>query len=244
MFDQPEKCMLDDKITFCNPYRSFRNLDDQDHYSGLVAYGGDLDPERLIQVYRLGIFPWYNEEPILWWSPDPRCVIFPQHFKASRSLRKSTRKYAYRFTINHAFHRVIRHCARPDLGPDGTWIHEEMIDAYTKLHEMGYAHSVETWMNRELVGGLYGLAIGRIFFGESMFSTNTDASKAALAHLTGQLTKFNYALIDCQITSAHLLSLGAEELSRNQFLQILKQVDVPPTPGLWNRLPDSSPDAS
>ncbi|MCY4051867.1 MAG: leucyl/phenylalanyl-tRNA--protein transferase [Gammaproteobacteria bacterium] len=236
--------MLDDKNTFNNQNRSIQELDHRDDYSGLVAYGGDLEPMRLIQAYRAGVFPWYNEEPVLWWSPDPRCVIFPQHFKASRSLRKSIRKYAYRFTTNHAFTQVIQHCARPELGPNATWIHEEMIDAYTKLHDMGYAHSVETWMNHELVGGLYGLAIGRIFFGESMFSINTDASKAALAYLAEQLTKFNYVLIDCQVTSKHLLSMGAEELSRDQFLHILKQVDVSPTLGLWNRPPDSSVCAS
>jgi len=216
---------------------------DQDHDSGLVAYGGDLDPGRLIRAYRLGMFPWYNEAPILWWSPDPRCVIFPEKFRASRSLRKSIRKYAYRFTVDDAFDRVIRNCARPSLGPDATWIHEEMINAYSELHEMGYAHSVETWMNQELVGGLYGLAIGRVFFGESMFSINTDASKAALAHLTEQLTAHDYVLVDCQVTSGHLLSMGAEELSRDRFMRILRQADAAAIPGLWVREPASEVEA-
>ncbi|MYB35369.1 MAG: leucyl/phenylalanyl-tRNA--protein transferase [Gammaproteobacteria bacterium] len=231
--------MLSEEDALNQQNRPSPESSDPCHDSGLVAYGGDLDPGRLIQAYRIGIFPWYNEAPILWWSPDPRCVIFPEKFRASRSLRKSIRKYAYRFTIDYAFDRVIRSCARPHLGPDATWIHEEMVGAYTKLHRMGYAHSVETWMDQELVGGLYGLAIGRIFFGESMFSINTDASKAALSHLTEQLTRFNYALIDCQVTSEHLLRMGAEEISRNQFMRILKQVDKPPAPGLWGRVPDS-----
>ena len=232
--------MLSEEDALNQQNRSIPDSSDQCHDgTGLVAYGGDLDPGRLIQAYRVGTFPWYDEAPILWWSPDPRCVIFPEKLRASRSLRKSIRKYAYRFTIDHAFDRVIRNCARLHLGPEATWIHEEMIDAYTKLHKMGYAHSVETWMGQELAGGLYGLAIGRIFFGESMFSINTDASKAALVHLTEQLTRFNYALIDCQVTSGHLLSMGAEELSRNQFMRILRQVDKPPTPGLWDRMPDS-----
>ncbi|MCY4226574.1 MAG: leucyl/phenylalanyl-tRNA--protein transferase [Gammaproteobacteria bacterium] len=235
----PSEKMLNEEDALNQQNGSIPNSSSQCDDSGLVGCGGDLDPQRLIQAYRAGIFPWYNEAPILWWSPNPRCVIFPEKFRVSRSLRKSIRKYAYRCTIDHGFDQVIRSCARPHLGPDATWIHEEMVDAYTKLHEMGYAHSVETWMDRELVGGLYGLAIGRIFFGESMFSINTDASKAALAHLTEQLTRFNYALIDCQVTSGHLLSMGAEELSRTQFMRILKQVDQLPTPGLWGRVPDS-----
>lgn len=208
---------------------------------GVVAYGGDLEPKRLIEAYRMGIFPWYQEAPILWWSPDPRCVLFPDKFKASRSLRKSIRKYDYRFTFDQAFGEVIRRCARRDLNPDAVWIHNDMIDAYSKLHELGYAHSVETWMGQQLAGGLYGIALGRIFFGESMFSINTDASKAALAHLIEHLIGFNYVLIDCQITSNHLLSMGAEEIPRECFMRILEKNDTPPVPGCWSGTSKDAP---
>lgn len=219
-------------------------LNDENTHADLVAYGGDLEPARLIEAYRMGIFPWYNEAPILWWSPDPRCVIFPEKFQASRSLRKSIRKYHYRFTLDHAFDEVIRNCARPHLGSSATWIHDEMINAYSNLHRLGYAHSVETWMGRQLAGGLYGVAMGRIFFGESMFSINTDASKAALAHLIEHLIKFNFVLIDCQMTSRHLLSLGAEEISRERFMHILNAADTPTAYGLWDGVPDLIKDAS
>ena len=201
---------------------------------GLVAFGGDLKPERLIAAYRVGIFPWYNNDPILWWSPDPRCVLFPQKFRPSRSLRKSIRKNGYRFTLDRAFGEVIRHCARPHLGPDETWINSDMIDAYSEMHRRGYAHSVETWQGRRLVGGLYGIAMGRVFFGESMFSTETDASKGALVYLVDRLLEFGYMLIDCQVTSAHLLSIGAEEIPREAFMRILgREVGKDGIPGFW-----------
>ncbi len=189
---------------------------------GLIAFGGDLSPQRLILNYSRGIFPWYNPgEPILWWSPDPRCVIFPHRYQPSRSTLKSARKQAFTSTIDHCFGEVIRQCAAPRKGAAGTWISAEMQRAYINLHQLGFAHSVETWRQNELVGGLYGIALGKVFFGESMFSSATDASKSALTFLLSTLADWGYELVDCQITSPHLLSLGAEEISRNRFLTLL-----------------------
>lgn len=187
---------------------------------GLLAVGGDLRPERLLEAYRNGIFPWYSRgQPILWWSPDPRTVLFPAKLKVSRSLRKRLRQGGYRISIDEAFGEVMRACAGPrGRSPSGTWITPEMLAAYTRLHALGHAHSVEAWDGEELVGGLYGVALGAAFFGESMFSRATDASKVAFAHLVRQLEAWGYALIDCQVASEHLFSLGAEEIPRTEFL--------------------------
>jgi len=202
---------------------------------GLLAVGGDLSPRRLLSAYSKGIFPWYNEgQPILWWSPDPRCVLVPDRFHCSRSLAKSIRSQGFHFTLDAAFERVIRACAAPSEGRPETWISEDMIVAYTRLHQLGFAHSVETWKGDCLAGGLYGVAIGRMFFGESMFSAVSDASKAALNHLAARLHEAGYHLIDCQITSDHLLSLGAEEIPRSEFIARLERARGHPIrPGKW-----------
>ncbi len=192
--------------------------------NGLLAVGGDLSPQRIINAYLNGIFPWYSaDEPILWWSPDPRAVLFPDKLHVSRSLKKTIRKNIYTTTLDQAFEQVINHCSQtPRKDQDGTWITDEMAQAYLYLHKLGFAHSAECWLDGELVGGLYGLALGRVFFGESMFSHCSNASKVAFVHLLDELKKADYALIDCQVTTDHLLSLGAEEIPRNQFLNLLK----------------------
>src|SRR5512135_1349112 len=187
--------------------------------NGLLAAGGDLSAPRLLEAYRHGIFPWFSDdEPILWWSPDPRMVLFPGEFKVSHSLRKTLRNARYEVRADSAFEQVMRACAAPRRSASGTWIHDEMIAAYTQLHRMGYAHSVETWIDGELAGGLYGIALGRMFFGESMFSRKTDASKIALAHLCAQLARWNFGVIDCQMNTPHLASLGAREIPRKEFI--------------------------
>ncbi len=193
--------------------------------NGLLAAGGDLSPARLLDAYAHGIFPWFNaHEPILWWSPDPRMVLFPPEFKVSHSLRKTLSKHHYLVRTDTAFEQVMRACAAPRPGQHGTWIHESVIAAYTALHRMGYAHSVETWIDGELAGGLYGIAIGRMFYGESMFSRRADASKIALAHLTKQLVEWNFGMIDCQMNTPHLASLGAREIPRAEFIQRLQEL--------------------
>ncbi|MFO7578792.1 leucyl/phenylalanyl-tRNA--protein transferase [Nitrosomonas halophila] len=204
--------------------------------NGLLAAGGDLSPERLLSAYRRGIFPWFNDgEPILWWSPDPRMVLFPNELKVSRSLRQTLKKKRYEIRTDHAFSSVIRACAAPRRKQDGTWIHHEMIAAYSELHRQGIAHSVETWINGELAGGLYGVAIGQMFFGESMFSRITDASKIALVHLVKQLENWNFGLIDCQMKTAHLASMGAREIPRSCFVQRLKElIREPGRNGRWH----------
>ncbi len=195
------------------------------HPNGLLAAGGDLSPARLLEAYRHGIFPWFGEgDPILWWSPDPRMVLIPQGFKISHSLRKTLRHGAYQLRTDTAFEQVMRACAAPRDGQDGTWIQEEMVRAYCELHRLGYAHSVETWMDDELVGGLYGIGIGKMFYGESMFSRRTDASKIALAHLCAQLQRWNFGMIDCQMNTPHLASLGAHEIPRKEFLSRLQEL--------------------
>jgi len=193
--------------------------------NGLLAVGGGLAPARLLDAYRQGIFPWFNaDDPILWWSPDPRMVMFPGEFRISRSLRKTLRKQGFEVRTDTVFEQVMRNCAAPRNGQAGTWIHEEMIDAYTHLHRMGYAHSVETWKNGELAGGLYGIAIGHMFYGESMFSRYTDASKVAFAHLAAQLRRWNFGMIDCQMNTPHLATLGAREISRTEFVRRLQEL--------------------
>lgn len=202
---------------------------------GLLALGGDLSPERLLSAYSKGIFPWYNPgEPILWWSPDPRCVLIPQQFKASRSLKKSIRKQGFEFAMDRDFEQVITQCAQPRIHQPGTWITQEMKQAYVELHKLGHAHSMETWMDGQLVGGLYGIAIGGMFFGESMFSLVNDASKAALSNLISKLLLWQFQLIDCQITSTHLLSLGAQEIPRTEFMKKLEwAMSQPGKTGCW-----------
>ena len=203
--------------------------------NGLLAFGGCLSPQRLINAYRHGIFPWYNPgEPILWWSPNPRLVLFPNKINISRSLHKTLRKQLFEIQFDHACAEVIKACAEPRSADGGTWITEEMQNAYQQLHNLGICHSVEAWQDGELVGGLYGLAIGQVFFGESMFHTKTDASKVAYVHLTRQLVDWGYQLIDCQVSSQHLLSLGAEEISRPDFKSLLtRYCQLKPHPQAW-----------
>ncbi len=191
---------------------------------GLLAIGGDLSPERLLNAYRRGIFPWYSEgQPILWWSPDPRWVLAPEDLKISRSLRRTLRSRKYRVTVDADFPAIIEMCAGPRKDSRDTWITAEVMKSYTILHQQGYAHSVECWHDGTLAGGLYGVAIGRIFFGESMFSRQADASKVALVHLAARLRDRKFRLIDCQVYSKHLESLGARPMSRNAFAGLLGQ---------------------
>ncbi len=195
--------------------------------NGLLAFGGDLSPTRLINAYQSGIFPWYNpEEPIYWWSPDPRAVLYPRDFRLSRSLRKSIRSKlnkGYKIRFDTDFAKVVRSCAAPRDASGGTWISNEMFLAYAELHKMRAAHSVEVWNDKnELVGGLYGIATGGVFSGESMFSKERDVSKIAFAALAWQLQSWGYSLIDCQIENPHLMSMGAINISRKEYLGILK----------------------
>jgi leucyl/phenylalanyl-tRNA--protein transferase len=186
---------------------------------GLLCAGGDLAPERLLEAYRRGIFPWYSEgQPILWWSPDPRTVLYPDEFKVSRSLGKTLRNRGFEVTRDRAFDTLLEYCADPGLRPEGTWISPQMRAAYRQLHALGHAHSIETWLGGRLVGGLYGVALGRVFFGESMFSVERDASKVALHALVQLMLERGGVLIDCQVASAHLASLGARAVPRQQFL--------------------------
>jgi leucyl/phenylalanyl-tRNA--protein transferase len=192
---------------------------------GLLAVGGDLSAQRIINAYINGIFPWYSPgEPILWWSPNPRAVLFPKQLHVSKSLKKIIRQGVFTTTINQAFSQVISNCAQtPRNGQNGTWITDEMQQAYINLHNQGIAHSAECWQDGKLVGGLYGLSLGKVFFGESMFAHKSNASKVAFVHLVDELVKKHYAIIDCQVTTEHLLSLGAQEIPRIEFLQLLKQ---------------------
>ena len=188
--------------------------------NGLLVAGADLSPTRLIDAYSHGIFPWFNAgEPILWWCPSPRLVLFPSELKVSRSLKKTIRNRVYEVRLDGAFTQVMRGCAEPRKGQSGTWITPEMIAAYTRLHQMGIAHSAETWVDGVLVGGLYGIALGRMFYGESMFANVTDASKIAFVHLVWQLKRWGFGLIDCQMQTAHLSSFGAREIPRTDFLR-------------------------
>jgi leucyl/phenylalanyl-tRNA--protein transferase len=200
--------------------------------NGLLAVGGDLSPQRLLEAYSHGIFPWFNaDEPILWWSPDPRMVLFPGELKISRSLRRTLNNGHYQIHTDRCFAQVMQACAAPRKGQTGTWIHPQMIAAYTALHEMGLAHSVETWIDGELAGGLYGVALGQVFFGESMFSRVPDASKIAFVHLVKQLQNWKFGLIDCQVRTSHLASLGAREISRMEFGQTLDTLITGLAPG-------------
>jgi len=204
---------------------------------GLLAVGGDLRAERLLSAYRHGVFPWYSKgQPILWWSPDPRAVFFPSELKVSRSLRKTLRSDKFTVTLDARFREVMQACAAPRTqSPDGgTWITREMLEAYCLLHEQGYAHSVEVWANGELTGGLYGVALGGIFFGESMFSRASDASKVALVYLVRQIEAWGFSIVDCQMPTAHLFSLGAREIRRKEFMQQLDTaLKLLNRPGPW-----------
>ncbi|HEY8036234.1 MAG TPA: leucyl/phenylalanyl-tRNA--protein transferase [Methylobacter sp.] len=202
---------------------------------GLLAVGGCLSQYRLLNAYRHGIFPWYNPgEPILWWSPDPRLVLFPDKLLISRSLRKTLNKNIFSVTFDQAFSEVIAACADRRKDATGTWITAEIYAAYNQLHQAGFAHSVETWFGNELVGGLYGVALGQVFFGESMFHIKTDASKVAFVTLVKQLKLWGYQLIDCQVHTKHLESLGAQEIERDYFIKLLDQYcEAPAKPFAW-----------
>ena len=211
--------------------------------NGLLAAGGDLSPERILAAYRQGIFPWFNpEDPILWWSPSPRTVIFPTELHISKSLRKTLRSGTYRVTFDHCFKDVMRACAAPRSYADGTWISEDIIAGYSELHKLGHAHSVEVWKADELVGGLYGMALGHVFFGESMFSRANNASKVGFAHLVQQLIAWGFQLIDCQVANNHLFSLGAVEITRDEFQQLLLNFTnkKPNYPANWSELTNES----
>ena len=191
---------------------------------GLLVVGGDLSVERLLLAYSMGIFPWYSDgHPILWWSPDPRLVLIPAELKVSKTLRQTIRKGVFRVTTNEAFEEVIRNCATIERkGEPGTWITEEMIQAYVRLHQAGHAHSVESWDGNELAGGLYGVMIGKAFFGESMFAKKSDASKVAFAVYAAELAGKGFELIDCQVTTEHLIRFGAREIPRSEFVSRLE----------------------
>ncbi|MDQ2070711.1 leucyl/phenylalanyl-tRNA--protein transferase [Natronospira bacteriovora] len=217
----------DAPVQFPNPQTA---LDDP---NGLLAAGGDLSPQRLLTAYRQGIFPWFDRRsPILWWSPNPRLVIYPGHLHVSRRLRRTLRRMDYQVSLDRAFDQVIAACADVRLrrDQDGTWITESMRDAFQALHRLGHAHSVEVWRKDELIGGLYGVAIGRVFFGESMFSRQSDGSKIAMAWLDAQLAEWGFALMDCQVENPHLLRMGALTLSRPAFLAALDRHTAEPGP--------------
>jgi leucyl/phenylalanyl-tRNA--protein transferase len=203
--------------------------------NGLLCAGGDLSPERIVDAYSHGIFPWFSDgDPILWWSPDPRMVLFPDELKVSRSLRKAVARGDYELRVDTAFREVMEACAEPRDGQGGTWIVPEMVDAYTALHERGLAHSVESWSDGELVGGLYGVSLGKVFFGESMFTRAPDASKVALVHLVERLRESGFRVIDCQQATSHLASLGAREISRAEFAQLVQEsIQYPPSGERW-----------
>jgi leucyl/phenylalanyl-tRNA---protein transferase len=203
--------------------------------NGLLAAGGDLSMPRLLDAYRHGIFPWYSAgQPLLWWTPDPRMVMEPAVFRISRSLRKRLRRADYEVRVDTCFPEVMKACAAPRPEQHGTWITQEMIRAYHALHRAGIAHSVEVWVDGALAGGLYGVALGRMFYGESMFSRVSDASKIALAHLVRQLERWQYGLIDCQMHTEHLATLGARSMPRAQFMRKLEElVNYPASPGKW-----------
>lgn len=220
--------ILTDKIAFPPPHLASSE--------GLLAVGGDLSRERLLLAYRMGIFPWFSDdEPILWWSPDPRLVLYPREIKISKTLKKIMKKGLFRVTMDSAFVQVINQCAQIRLkNNQGTWIVEDMIDAYCKLHESGFAHSVEAWYQGELAGGLYGVSLGNCFFGESMFTRISNASNVALVKLVEYLNKLSFDMIDCQLTTEHLLRFGAKEIPRAAFLnQLEESIKASTKKGKW-----------
>ncbi|MDA3891234.1 MAG: leucyl/phenylalanyl-tRNA--protein transferase [Salinivirgaceae bacterium] len=203
---------------------------------GLLAIGGDLAPERLVAAYASGIFPWYGDnDPILWWSPNPRLVLYPEKFKVSKSLKQTLKKQPFDIRIDFAFDEVIESCSKiPRKGQDGTWITSEMIEAFKQMHKIGLAHSIETWEGNKLVGGLYGLSLGNVFFGESMFHKRKDASKIAFYYLSQLCKKWCFAFIDCQVTNPHLLTLGAQEITRDNFLdELAMSMEKQTQQGIW-----------
>jgi len=206
---------------------------------GLLCLGGDLGAKRLLSAYKRGIFPWYSEgQPIMWWSPSPRCVLLPGEFKTSRSLKKTCRNAGFEFALDNDFTGVIESCAEPRNGDSGTWITADMMLEYKHLHILGHAHSAEVWRGGRLVGGLYGITIGQVFFGESMFSKVRDGSKVALACLANHLLNNNFQLIDCQVSSAHLLTLGAREITREDFQSRLREYcDLENSVRVWHIKP-------
>jgi len=216
-----------------------------DDPNGLLAAGDDLSPARLLAAYRKGIFPWYSAgQPVLWWSPDPRMVLHTAELRVSRSLAKAVRQQVFEVRVDTAFDAVMRACAEPRPEQGGTWITDDVLAAYGRLFRAGYAHSVESWRDGELVGGLYGVSIGRMFFGESMFARATDASKVALVHLVRQLRDWDFPLIDCQQETGHLASLGARPIPRQVFAEALGRLihcsPPVPLPNRWTFRPDSS----
>ena len=222
-----------------NPDAPFPPASDAlDSPNGLLAWGGDLMPERLLTAYRSGIFPWYSEgQPILWWNPAPRCVIFPEKVYLSTRTRRRYNSGVYRLTADSAFAEVVSGCAEPRAHESATWITRDMLDAYCRLHQLGHAHSLEVWEDELLVGGIYGLALGSVFFGESMFSRRTDASKIALVALCRHLHGQGYGLLDCQVGNPHLYSMGCEEISRRSFEALLEDLIEQPQPyGDWEDL--------
>jgi leucyl/phenylalanyl-tRNA--protein transferase len=226
--------LLSDELIFPSPKLAARK--------GLLAVGGDLSPERLELAYRMGIFPWYSEnEPIMWWSPDPRLILYPDQLRISKSLKKEINKGDFELTMDQDFSAVITACAESRTKTnEGTWIVDEMIAAYCKLHESGLAHSVEAWMNGQLAGGLYGVSIGRCFFGESMFTRISNASKVAFVGLVRHLQSLNFDLIDCQVTTEHLLSFGAHEIPRVRFLdELTGALKAPTLKGHWSFSPST-----
>jgi leucyl/phenylalanyl-tRNA---protein transferase len=219
-------------IPFLGPTDPFPPVDQAlDQPDGLLAAGGTLTMKRLVDAYRQGIFPWFNEgDPVLWWSPDPRTVLVPSRLHVSHSLKKRLKKNTFAVTIDVAFARVLDGCAAPRAEDSGTWLSGQMRRAYTSLHVAGLAHSVEVWMDGELAGGIYGVALGRMFFGESMFSRRTDASKIAMTRLAAQLDRWRFPLIDCQLETDHLMSLGAEHMPRRDFVGAVERLSREPEP--------------
>jgi leucyl/phenylalanyl-tRNA--protein transferase len=220
--------LLSDKISFPPPYLASKE--------GLLAVGGDLSQKRLLLAYRTGIFPWFSDdEPILWWSPDPRLVLYPEEIRVSKTLKKIIKKNMFHVTMDSAFVQVINQCAKIRLqNNQGTWIVKEMIDAYCKLHESGFAHSVEAWYQGELAGGLYGVSLGKCFFGESMFTRVSNASNVVLVKLVEHLNALSFDMIDCQLTNEHLFRFGAREIPRVSFLKQLEEsLKAPTNKGKW-----------
>lgn len=221
--------LLSDKIAFPPPHLAPKD--------GLLAVGGDLSQKRLLLAYSMGIFPWFSDnEPIMWWSPDPRLVLYPRDVRVSRTLSKIIKKNMFHLTMDSAFDQVINQCAQTRLqNNEGTWLVKDMIDAYCKLHESGFAHSVEAWYNNKLAGGLYGVSLGRCFFGESMFAHFSNASNVALVRLVEYLNDLSFDMIDCQVTTDHLIRFGAREIPRVRFLeQLEKSLEKPTLRGKWS----------
>jgi leucyl/phenylalanyl-tRNA--protein transferase len=221
--------LLSDKMAFPPPHLAIRD--------GLLAVGGDLSQERLLLAYHMGIFPWFSDdEPIMWWSPDPRLVLYPQEVRVSKTLKKIIKKNMFQMTMDSAFVQVLESCAQVRLqNNEGTWINKDMIDAYCKLHKSGFAHSMEAWYKGELAGGLYGVSLGRCFFGESMFARVSNASNVALFKLVEYLKKMSFDMIDCQVSTEHMIRFGAREIPRARFLeQLEKSLKVPTLRGNWS----------